>query len=440
MEWLPLILIVVGVIVMVGIGYVLRRRRAAAEELPDIGTPTDYTSLPLEEPTSWRDRFNNLSVAGKILLLVVPLLLIVGGIVIVLALSDSFRQPAPEGLPPPPVYTLTITSASLVNPRSMVVRADSTLPQDTPVEATLQANSEPFAWNTADSARTRVAPGGQIEVRLAKGPNAPAASEAMSYTVTLKAQAGGVGGVGGQEYTSVSPIAIPQIYAADFYARASGAPAPTAEAATAEPTAAPTEVAAATAVPATPAPAAGPAPLSASVFNGGNVRSLPQIAGSQIYDQINAAEQVQLLQKTTNGQWYLIKNLRDKVGWVSATLLQVDPAVSAKVPIQGQADPLPTAGALDAAAAPTAASEATAPALTGLTARVFNGGNVRSQPSIAGSQVLDQINAAETVQLLRKTANGQWYQIKDIRNITGWVNVTLLTIDPAVAAKVPVGQ
>ena len=66
--WLPLILIIVVVIVMVALGVVLRRRRAAAsEEPPEIGSPTDYTSLPIEESTGWRERFSNLSLAGKAL-------------------------------------------------------------------------------------------------------------------------------------------------------------------------------------------------------------------------------------------------------------------------------------------------------------------------------------------------------------------------------------
>jgi len=63
---------------------------------------------------------------------------------------------------------------------------------------------------------------------------------------------------------------------------------------------------------------------------------------------------------------------------------------------------------------------------------------VRSIPQLNGSQVLDQIHAGEIVQLLQKTANGQWYQIRNPRNVVGWVNVTLLTIDQTVASRVPV--
>jgi uncharacterized protein YgiM (DUF1202 family) len=64
---------------------------------------------------------------------------------------------------------------------------------------------------------------------------------------------------------------------------------------------------------------------------------------------------------------------------------------------------------------------------------------VRAAPNLRG-QVLDQINADETVDLLEKSANGQWYRITNTRNVTGWVSVTLLTIDPDVARRVPVAE
>jgi flagellar FliL protein len=64
---------------------------------------------------------------------------------------------------------------------------------------------------------------------------------------------------------------------------------------------------------------------------------------------------------------------------------------------------------------------------------------VRAAPNLQG-QVLDQINARETVQLLSKTPDGNWYRITNVRGVTGWVNRTLLTVDPDVARRVPVGQ
>jgi flagellar FliL protein len=100
-------------------------------------------------------------------------------------------------------------------------------------------------------------------------------------------------------------------------------------------------------------------------------------------------------------------------GWVSATLLTIDPELAKQVP-------------------------AATPPETGLTATVFNGGNVRERP-VTG-RPLDQINAGEEVKLLAKTVDGGWYQITNIRGVTGWVSVTLLTIDPEVARQVPVAR
>lgn len=70
-------------------------------------------------------------------------------------------------------------------------------------------------------------------------------------------------------------------------------------------------------------------------------------------------------------------------------------------------------------------------------ATVFNGGNVRAQPTLQG-EVRDQIHANETVRLLGKTADGAWYQIVNPRDTVGWVSATLLTVAPADSATVPV--
>jgi len=91
-----------------------------------------------------------------------------------------------------------------------------------------------------------------------------------------------------------------------------------------------------------------------------------------------------LLQKTANGQWYLITNLRNKVGWVSATLLTTDPAMVANLPAQGSADPRPTVPALNGTApaattGPTSAAVAPTLGPNDLGAKVFNGGNVRDR-------------------------------------------------------------
>ncbi len=179
-------------------------------------------------------------------------------------------------------------------------------------------------------------------------------------------------------------------------------------------------------------PEIAPGMLTATVFNGGNIRNAPSLQGA-VLGQLQAGETVLLQEKTADGTWYRVE-APAATGWVSVTLLTVDPAVAAQVPVTGQAAPaLPVVPEEPEAAVPPV--EPTDP--TGLTATVFNGGNVRAFPNLQG-KVLDQIHAAETVQLVAKTSDGSWYKIINPRNQTGWVSVTLLTVDPAVAAQVPV--
>jgi len=175
------------------------------------------------------------------------------------------------------------------------------------------------------------------------------------------------------------------------------------------------------------------------VFNGGNVRAAPNLQG-QVLDQINAGETVSLLAQNSGGTWYQITNVRGITGWVSVTLLEVSLETRRSVPVSDSPVPVPPAATLTALPVPPTQPAATSVAVTpssGLTAIVFNGGNVRAAPNLSG-QVLDQINARESVTLLAKTADGRWYQITNVRGVTGWVNSTLLTVDPEVARRVPV--
>jgi hypothetical protein len=72
--------------------------------------------------------------------------------------------------------------------------------------------------------------------------------------------------------------------------------------------------------------------LVANVINGGNVREGPSLQ-QPVLDQINANETVQLTGKTADSAWYQIINARGVQGWVSASLLQVDPSVAAQAPV-----------------------------------------------------------------------------------------------------------
>jgi Tfp pilus assembly protein PilX len=82
---------------------------------------------------------------------------------------------------------------------------------------------------------------------------------------------------------------------------------------------------------ATPTPMGG---LAATVANGGNVREAP-ISGRPL-DQVNAGETVRLLAKTSDGGWLKVTYARNGAtitGWISRTLLTIDPAVEQQVPV-----------------------------------------------------------------------------------------------------------
>ena len=80
----------------------------------------------------------------------------------------------------------------------------------------------------------------------------------------------------------------------------------------------------------TPTPEGG---LVATVANGGNVREAP--VNGRPLDQVNAGEAVRLLEKNADGSWFKITYARNGAtitGWVSRTLLTIDPAVEQQVP------------------------------------------------------------------------------------------------------------
>jgi hypothetical protein len=119
---------------------------------------------------------------------------------------------------------------------------------------------------------------------------------------------------------------------------------------------------------------------------------------------------------------------------IQPTRPSVPPTVAATTaPNPPTSQPAPT-DALTTAL-PTAATPTVVAAFSE-TGTVANGGNVRITP-VTG-QPLDQVNIHETVRLIGKNADGTWYLLVTPRDVTGWVSATLLTIEPAVAARVPI--
>jgi SH3-like domain-containing protein len=154
----------------------------------------------------------------------------------------------------------------------------------------------------------------------------------------------------------------------------------------------------------TAAAAALPEGPPASVTNGGNVRRLPIIVADNVVGGINAGEQVQLIARTPNAQWFRVRTIRDEVGWVSATLIGVPAGTD-----------VPVANVVT----------------------VFVTGAIYERPDTASTEV-DRVNRDEVVELLQRTAAGDWYQVTNVRQITGWAPAELLGIPDEVAAQVPV--
>jgi hypothetical protein len=281
----------------------------------------------------------------------------------------------------------------------------------------MKEGDQDFAWFTPESAKGQ-AVGGKINLVVERTKTAPTPQRSQPQTIVLNAS------VNGQTVSSEpAKLVVPSIHAREFYREVAAAPT---AAPTSEPTAAP--AAPTTAAP-TAAPIAQPTPapeLTATVFNGGNIRKQPKVTTNKadVLGQLHAGEAVTLLERSADGAWNRVKAPAAE-GWVSATLLTVNADVAKQVPVTGQA-PAQTPG------------QAPPPPATGLTATVFNGGNVRDRP-VTG-KVLDQVNAKETVQLIEKTSDGAWYRITNIRKVTGWVSASLLTIDPATAKQVPVAK
>jgi uncharacterized protein YgiM (DUF1202 family) len=393
-----------------------RRGKGPTEDVPVVPTPAgdlvDYTSMPIEEQVSWRDRFNQMPPARRALLALLGVVLILGLAGLLWALSSIGAGDQTAEVTPVPPGEISNLDAVVASPDEIGITARTNLPPGTQIAAELTMDGQPFQWYTDESAFGQVEDG-RIDMTLVRDPAAPLPNPGSEFRVTLVAQ-------DLSQTTATGDLVVPATYNDAFFgivptAAATPTPLP-------EPTEAPTAVAEATAAP-TEAPAPEGPILTASVFNGGNVRAQPSING-EIVGGINAGETVTLTQKTEAGDWYFLETIRGEQGWSSATLLTVDAETAALVPVLG-----------DAPAAVPEPAETPEPGT--LTAVVFNGGNVREQPNLSG-RVVGGVNAGENVTLLQKTESGQWFEIRTPRGEQGWVSVTLLTIDPAVREQVPV--
>ena len=473
-------------------------------DIAEISQPIDYTSLPEETPRSLSERFLAAPLAIKALVLLAPVVLIgvIAALLLTFGgLGGSNATPTP--VPPQPRLVVERAEVAGAGKIVVVVQTEN-LPAGATLTALMREDGQEFPWFDPETALAQPDPlSGEAQIVLDRRANAPTPRQDATYTVIAIAsdQSGEIVRSESATLDVLRPF-INDFYAIAEEPTVAPTPTltPTPPPATPEPS--PTVVEAPLALTGTAAiagnirrepnreaevlgrlapeevviliersidgewyriitseglsgwvsrtllvvdqdlaaqlPVATPTDLrTASVFNGGNVRTSPSLRGLVI-DQINAGESVFLLARNADSTWLKIINERKMTGWVSRTLLTIAPDDLRRLPVSNETVPTPLPATV-AALPPPPTPGATVPPATGLTAIVFNGGNVRAAPNLQG-QVLDQINARETVQLLSKTPDGNWYRITNVRGVTGWVNRTLLTIDPDVARRVPVGQ
>lgn len=399
-------LIILVLLALVAVVFLARRRRQGGP--PGEGAalsldgPVDYTSLPIEdEPRGWRERFARLSLAGKILAVLVPLLAILGLLVLVLTLQGTGEPPVAAPTPVP--VTLAVADAAVIRPEPLTVDISVTstgIADGERVTAQILEDGQPFAWLNAEQAVGTVRRN-RAEIQALRAPNAPTPTEGRRYTVVVR----GPGDVLSSEVDLVIP-AISGIADA-FYGKTPAAAAPTATSqptATSAPAAEPSPTAEAAPEPSPTAAVALPEGPPAGVSNGGNVRRLPIILGDNVIGGVNAGEQVQLIERTPNGEWYRVRTARDEVGWVSATLISVPAGTN-----------IPVANVVT----------------------VFVGGPMHERPDSSTTEV-DRVNQGEVVELLQRSAAGDWYEVNNVRGQRGWVEEGLLGIPEDVAAAVPV--
>lgn len=396
-------LIIVVIIALAAVVFLARWLRNRQTPLgdglgPSLDAPVDYTSLPLdEEPHGWRERFAKLSLAGKILAVLVPVLAVLGLLALVLTLLPQSGSPPP--IVPPTVaiaVNLTVDRATVIRAEPVTVNLTVTtvgIQDGTVLTAELLEDGQPFAWLNPEQAHGTVRRN-RAEIKTQRVTGAPATSDSREYTVIVRSPDGTTSAAAKLEVPTVGGIAD------SFYGRiaATALPKPTSV-----PTTRPTASPELTPEPLPSATPAMPAGSAASVINGGNVRSQPVRDAKNVVGGINAGEQVQIIKRTPNGQWYYIRSIRDESGWVSASLIKVPAGI--QVPIAN-------------------------------VVTVFINGPVYDKADSASTEV-DRVNKNEVVELLQRTAAGDWYQVTNVRAISGWVPAKLLGIPAAVANAVP---
>ncbi len=379
----------------------LRRKKVPDElSLPADYVPTDYTSLPPEEPKK--------KGVNPIALIVIALVL-VGVIAAAYFLLPDGEK---EGPPPVPATELTIDRARMiVSDNKLTTQIDATVanaPDGSEVTATLLEGEEPFEFFDPEFATAKVT-GGEVSFSIPELDIHENGRKSDTYTVKLTVKRPDRNTA---DFIS-DPIEINATALIRFLGEGAPGAEPTPTIVIEQPTAVvtdpPTE--APTAEP-TPPPVGGePLPPLENVVisRPGIVYTTPYGPAVRRGDVVQGQLATLVVKLPVNAEtWYLaVVPATGTAGWINSSVIDLPASETNKIsPVTGDSP----------------------------YAVVFNGGNVRSAP---GGTVVTQVNAGQNVKVIGRLGDNSWFNIETPSG-NGWVGAALLTINPSVVDTIPV--
>jgi restriction system protein len=377
----------------------LRRKKVPDElSLPADYVPTDYTSLPPEEP---KKRGVNPIALGVLLLFVIGA---IAAAYFLIPKNTKDEEPAA------PKTELTFERARMiVSDNKLTTQIDAAVanaPDGSVVTATMLENDIPFDFFDAKKI-TETVTAGKVNFSIPENDTHDNGRKSSKYTVKLTVTRPDKDVA---EFTS-EPLEINATALTRFLGED--------QANTDEPT--PTTISEPTAVtePPTAAPTAEPtAPAIGQLLPPleNVVISRPGIVYTTPYGPaVRRGDVVQgqlatLVVKLPVGAdvWYLaVVPATGTAGWVNSNVIDLPASETNKISSATGESPY---------------------------AVVFNGGNVRSAP---GGAVVTQVNAGQNVKLIGRLGDNSWFNIETASG-NGWVSAALLTVNPSVVDTIPV--
>lgn len=377
----------------------LRRKKVPDElSLPADYVPTDYTSLPPEEP---KKRGINPLALGLLLLLVL------GAIAAAYFLLPKNQEVA---TPPPPATTMEFSKTRMIvseNKLTTQIEASTNAPDGSEVTATLLENDVPFEFFDAEAAKQTVT-AGQVKFAVPESNAHEKGRRSAKYTVQLTAALPNGTTKVFSAPLEINPGALSRFLGEDQAGGAVDEPTPTTQVVPTTPPEAPTT--APTSAP-TPNPIdVAPVPVPDVVISkAGIVYTTPYGPALRRGDVVQGQIATIVVKLPISDEtWYLaVVPATGVAGWINSNIIDLPPS--------------------DVARITTVTGEAPY-------AVVFNGGNVRATP---GGNVVTQINAGQNVRLVGRLADSSWFQIESSSG-NGWVIASLLTVNPNVLETIPV--